>query len=62
MRQSGVSVIEEKRLMSFLADNRAFDNCPAVREVMKAIATGDYGKELYRFAIEKGPSFFLCFR
>ena len=29
---------------------------------MKAIATGDYGKELYRFAIEKGPSFFLCFR
>ena len=46
IRHYGVSVIEEKRLMSFLSDYKAFDDYPAVKEVMKAIATGDYGKRL----------------
>jgi len=41
-----VNVIEEKRLMSFLADYKAFDDYPAVKEVMRAIATGDSGKKI----------------
>lgn len=32
--------------MSFLADYKAFDDYPAVKEVMKCIATGDSGKKI----------------
>ena len=32
--------------MSFLADYKAFDDYPAVKEVMRAIATGDSGKKI----------------
>ena len=46
IRHFGVNVIEEKRLMSFLADYRAFDDYPAVKEVIRAIATGDSGKKI----------------
>ena len=46
IRHFGVNVIEAKRLMSFLADYRAFDDYPAVKEVMRAIATGDSGKKI----------------
>ena len=45
IRQFGVSVIQEKRLMSFLADYKAFEDYPAGREVLKAIATGECGIE-----------------
>ena len=44
IRQFGGSVIQEKRLMSFLADYKAFDDYPAVKEVMRAIATGGLGE------------------
>ncbi len=46
IRHFGVSVIEDKSLMSFLNDCRAFDECPAVKEVMHVIAAGSYGKRL----------------
>ncbi|MDY6274381.1 MAG: hypothetical protein SPL41_05110 [Succinivibrionaceae bacterium] len=46
IRHFGVNVIEEKRLMSFLADYKAFDDYPAVKDVMRAIATGDSGKKI----------------
>ena len=46
IRHFGINVIEEKRLMSFLADYKAFDDYPAVKEVMRAIATGDSGKKI----------------
>ena len=52
IRQFGVSVIQEKRLMPFLADYRAFDDCPAVRDVMNAIATGEYREKLCLAACE----------
>jgi len=61
IRQFGVSVIQEKRLMSFLADYRAFDDYPAVREVMKAIATGECGKDLCRYATEESDDEYLKF-
>lgn len=44
IRQLGVGIIQEKRLMSFLADYKAFDDYPAVKEVMRAIATGGTGR------------------
>ena len=46
IRHYGISVIEDKRLMSFLADYRAFDDFPAMKDVMRCIVTGDYGKKL----------------
>ena len=61
IRQFGVRVIQEKRLMSFLADYRAFDDYPAVREVMKAIATGECGKDLCRYATEESDDEYLKF-
>ena len=61
IRQFGVSVIQEKRLMSFLADYKAFEDYPAVREVMKAIATGECGKDLCRYATEESDDEYLRF-
>ena len=61
IREYGISVIREKRLMGFLGDCRAFDEYPAVRDVMKAIVTGDCGKELCRLATEAGDKEFLRF-
>lgn len=46
IRHFGVNVIENRRLMSFLADYRAFDDYPAVKEVMRCLAAGDYGKRI----------------
>ena len=46
IRHYGISVIEDKRLLSFLAGYRAFDDFPAMKEVMRFIAAGDYGKRL----------------
>lgn len=61
IRQLGVGIIQEKRLMSFLADYKAFDDYPAVKEVMRAIATGEYGKELCRLATEESDDDYLRF-
>ena len=61
IREYGISVIREKRLMGFLGDCRAFDDYPAVRDVMKAIVTVDCGKELCRLATEESNEEFLRF-
>ena len=61
IRQFGVSVIQDRRLMSFLADYKAFDDFPAVKDVMKAIAAGDCCKELCRCAIEGSDDDYLRF-
>ena len=57
IRHFGVSVIEDKSLMSFFSDCRAFDDCPSVREVMQAIASGSYGKRLCLAADESDKEF-----
>ena len=48
IRQFGVSVIQEKKLISFLADYKAFEDYPAMRDVMKAIVMGDNSHPDYR--------------
>ena len=50
IRQFGISIIQDKRLMSFLAVYKSFDEFPVLRQVMKVIAEGEYGKELCRLA------------
>ena len=44
--QFGTEVLQEERLVNQLADYKAFDDYPAVKEVMRAIATGDSGKKI----------------
>ena len=50
VRQFGINVLQEHRLMSVLADYKAFDDYPAVKEVMKAVFSEGIGKELCRLA------------
>lgn len=50
VRQYGMSVIHERRLLSFLADYRAFDDFPAAKPVIESIVTDGYGNELCRLA------------
>jgi len=47
LKEFGSRVLMEKRLVFLLADYLAFDEFPAMKEVMKAVATGVWGKDLY---------------
>ena len=47
LKEFGSRVLMEKRLVFLLADYLAFDGFPAMKEVMKAVATGVWGKDLY---------------
>ena len=46
IRQFGTPVLAESRLMSLLADYKAFDDCPAMKDVFKELLSGGFGKEL----------------
>ena len=46
LKEFGSRVLMEKRLVFLLADYLAFDEFPAMKEVMKAVATGVWGKDL----------------
>lgn len=59
IRQFGISIIQDKRLMSFLADYKSFDEFPVLRQVMKVIAEGEYGKELCRLAQDESDEDYL---
>ena len=52
IRQFGINVLQEKRLMSLLADYKSFDDYPAMKDVMKAVADKGHGKELCRLAMD----------
>ena len=52
VRQFGINVLQEHRLMSVLADYKAFNDYPAVKEVMKAVSAEGHGKELCRLAMD----------
>lgn len=61
IRQFGIGFLQDKRLMSFLSDYKAFDDYPAVADVLKAIAAGKMVKELCRKATEEGDDEYLKF-
>lgn len=46
IRQFGVSVLQEKRLMFILSDFRAFNDHPAVKQVFQSIVSDGSGKKL----------------
>ena len=52
VRQFGISVLKDKRLVFVLSDYRAFDEYPAVREVMAAIYEEGFGPELFSQALD----------
>ena len=61
VREYGVRVISEKRLIFILADLRAFEEYPAVKPVLEAIVSGDTGKELVRLFLEEDRDWFLSY-
>ena len=56
VRQFGVNVLQEQRLMSLLSDYQAFDGFPAMKALMKSIADEGHGKELCRLSIDGSDS------
>lgn len=52
IRQFGVNVLSEKRLLFILSDFRAFDEYPAVKQVFEAIVSTGAGKELMRLSLD----------
>ena len=40
--QFGTEVLQEERLVNLLADYKAFDDYPAMRQVMEALSEGGY--------------------
>ena len=52
IREFGMSVLREKRLVFLLSDYKAFDDYPAVKQIMKSIAEDGYGKELCRLGMD----------
>ena len=61
IRQFGINVLQEKRLMSLLADYKSFDDYPAMKNVMKAVADEGHGKELCRLAMDGSDSDFRSY-
>lgn len=59
VREYGVRVISEKRLIFILADLKAFEEYPAVKQVLEAIVSGGAGKELVRLFLEEDRDWFL---
>lgn len=52
IREFGMSVLREKCLVFLLSDYKAFDDYPAVKQIMKSIAEDGYGKELCRLGMD----------
>ena len=52
IREFGMSVLREKRLLFILSDYKAFDDYPAVKQIMQSIAEDGYGKELCRLVMD----------
>jgi len=52
IREFGMSVIREKRLVYLLSDYKAFDDYPAMKQIIKAFAEDGFGKDLCRAGTE----------
>jgi len=61
IRQFGVSVLQEKRMMFILSDFRAFEEFPAVKQVFQSIVSDGSGKELCRLFLDDDSSGCLAF-
>lgn len=61
VREYGVRVIAEKRLIFILADLKAFDEYPAVKPVLEAIVAEGAGRELVRLFLDEDREWFLSY-
>ena len=61
VREYGVRVIAEKRLIFILADLKAFEEYPAVKPVLEAVVSGGAGRELVRLFLEEDRDWFLSY-
>ena len=61
IREFGAAIREEKRLLGALADYRAFDEFPAVRQILQAAVEDGYGKELGGKSLDgESPDYQAC--
>ena len=57
----GVSVLGEKRFFYLLSDYHAFEDFPAMKDVVRALADGGYGEKLLTVSQEPGrPRYEAC--
>ena len=61
VREYGVRVIAEKRLLYILSDFRAFEEYPAMRQVLASILEEEYGKELVRLFLDDDTDWCLSY-
>ena len=61
VREYGVRVIAEKRLLYILSDFRAFEEYPAMRQVLGSILEEEYGKELVRLFLDDDTDWCLSY-
>jgi len=61
IRQFGANVLSEKRLVFILSDFRAFDEYPAMRQVLEAIVEDGSGKELCRLFLNDDTDWCLSY-
>jgi len=59
IREFGAAILEEKRLLSVLADYRAFEEFPAVRQILQSVVSDGYGKELCGKSLDGDSSEYL---
>ena len=52
IRMSGAEVLTQKRLLFILSDLRAFEEYPAVKQVLEAMVSGGKGQELSRLFLD----------
>ena len=61
VREYGVRILEEKRLLFMLSDFGAFEEYPAAKEVLGDIVTGGAGKELVRLFLEEDSGWCISY-
>ena len=59
IREFGAAILEEKRFLSVISDYRAFDEFPAVRQILQAVVSDGYGKELCGKSLDGDSSEYL---
>ena len=50
----GVSVLRERRFFYLLSDYHAFEDCPAMKDVVRSLAEGGHGERLLGCSQEPG--------
>ena len=59
-RKHGSIIVQKKNLVYLLSDLGAFEELPGMREVMKALVSGGFAKDLYAWSLRKGRDSYLA--